>query len=352
MMDQMAVKLDVAQTAASKSQNCQNVKGESSKDSQFSKLMDRTQNQAGTEQEESAVPVLGNCNGTKTVDLLLLQQLAAMQMYCAAPQQMVVVSPEAAPEQQAANPLVQQVGDATVAPTVEVPQVKTEAPQQMPVAQTSVNQQVTEETPEIKPAAAPMEEMNLQQEAKSEKAPEVIREKAEMPELDVSKVSVEGTEQSVFKQVETAPVKVSETALEHTAPKSVEHQISETLTKALAKGESRVELQLTPRNLGKITIELTQKHDGTLEVVLHAENSQTRTLLEREVPTMQNLFTRNTQQEVLVEVPRHQEAQQNNSYDGHQQQRQQQEQRQHQKRSEDFLNQMRLGFAPVDDVTV
>lgn len=351
-MEQIPAKLDVVQSAASsQSYAQQGVKNESAKDGRFSQMMSRIQKQNDTKKDENIAAVIGNGLGTQTVDLLMLQELTAMQMFSVDTRQIVVMQ-EADPEQQMASPLIQK-SDAPVMPTVDVPQMQEAKGKEIPVTQGVVDQQVAEEIPEIK-TAAPMQNMSVQQEAEKPETPDIMpqEKKNELPEVDEIKVSVEGAEQKVFTQVETAPVKVSETALEPTVGKSVEHQVGETLTKAIANGETKVELQLTPKHLGKITIELTQKHDGTLEVVLHAENDHTRMLLEREAPNMQNVFGRSTQQEVLVEVPRHQEAQQNDSYDGHQQQRQQQEQRHHQKRSEDFLNQMRLGFAPVDEVTI
>ena len=133
----------------------------------------------------------------------------------------------------------------------------------------------------------------------------------------------------------------------------VEEQIAPKLTEALQKGETRVEVTLTPENLGKVTVEVTLREDGTLHVALHAESSQTRGLLERSADNLMAMLGRDARQEVQVEVPRQQESQQQNFYDDGrqgrgQQEHGQQERRQEQRSGEDFLHQLRLGLVPGD----
>jgi flagellar hook-length control protein FliK len=163
----------------------------------------------------------------------------------------------------------------------------------------------------------------------------------------------DGAERSVFGNVETAPVKVSEIAKPQAAdqPKSVGAQVEEPVTKAIQQGETRVELQLEPAHLGKVTVELTQREDGTIHVALYAENGQTRGLLEKDMSGLQQLLNRNTQQEVQVEVPRYQENQQQDLRDGHQQENQhrQQQQQRHHDSGEDFLSRLRLGLIPMEE---
>lgn len=165
-----------------------------------------------------------------------------------------------------------------------------------------------------------------------------------------------GEETVVFQDVREVPVKVGEAPILEKPAQPVETQISEKLTEALKSGETRVEIQLAPENLGKVTIEVTMHQDGTLHVALHAESSQTRGLLERDLGALQSLLARNTQQEVQVEVQRHQESQRQNFYDGHQGQERQNPQQQHRQQrresEEDFLHQLRLGLIPVEGETV
>lgn len=96
----------------------------------------------------------------------------------------------------------------------------------------------------------------------------------------------------------------------------LEIQLGEKLTQVLKQGESKVELQLEPRNLGRVQVEMTWDQEGTLRVSMYAENSRTRTLLEQDLAGLRSVLSQNTQQEVRVEVSRQQESQQQNFYDG------------------------------------
>lgn len=174
-------------------------------------------------------------------------------------------------------------------------------------------------------------------------------------EADTQDTPEEGmAETPVFREVREIPVKVGEApTAEETREIPVEDQVAPRLAEALKSGETRVEIQLEPENLGKVTVEVTLREDGALHVALHAENSQTRGLLERSADSLMAMLGREARQEVQVEVPRQQESQQQNFYDGRQghehQGRQQQERRQEQRGgSEDFLHQLRLGLVPGD----
>lgn len=161
-------------------------------------------------------------------------------------------------------------------------------------------------------------------------------------------------EAPVFQDVREIPVKVGEAPVaEETLETPVEDQIGPRLAEALKSGDTRVEIQLAPESLGKVTVEVTLREDGTLHVALHAENSQTRGLLERSADNLMAMLGRDARQEVQVEVPRQQESQQQNFYDGqqgreHQGREQQQEHRQERQGGEDFLHQLRLGLVPGD----
>lgn len=161
-------------------------------------------------------------------------------------------------------------------------------------------------------------------------------------------------EAPVFQEVREIPVKVGEpAAAEETREVPVEDQIGPKLAEALKSGDTKVEIQLAPESLGKVTVEVTLREDGTLHIALHAENSQTRGLLERSADSLAAMLGRDSRQEVQVEVPRQQESQQQNFYDGRQgrerqEQEQQQERRRERQGGEDFLHQLRLGLVPGD----
>lgn len=192
-------------------------------------------------------------------------------------------------------------------------------------------------------------------------------ETAEAPQKegeDVQVVDAEQAPQALFQDVKAAPIKVGETmtAEQPEEAQDMGEQLTEPLMKALEKGDSRVQINLTPESLGNVRVEITRSQDGSLHVALSADNVQTRSLLEKHAGNLQTLLVDRNQGMVQVEVQRQQESQQNqnqnqnpnnNSYDGRNGhgQNQQQEQRrgqQHSERGEDFLQQLRLGLVPVD----
>lgn len=227
------------------------------------------------------------------------------------------------------------------------------------------------ETVEILPeetAAETVEQLPQEQARPVEAEAPVVEDAAGEVEVKVTAAETDGAEQEsdsqdtpqedmaeapVFREVREIPVKVGEAPrAEETREVPVEDQIGPRLAEALEQGDTRVEIQLAPENLGKVTVEVTLHEDGTLHIALHAENSQTRGLLERSADNLMAMLGRDTRQEVQVEVPRQQESQQQNFYDqqkGHeQQQQQQQEHRRERQSGEDFLHQLRLGLIPGD----
>ena len=162
--------------------------------------------------------------------------------------------------------------------------------------------------------------------------------------------------QRIFHDVEAAPVKVGEVyETEQTGQADVAQQIDAGLAQALERGESLVRIQLTPENLGNVTVEISQSADGVLRVALSAHSSETRGLLERHAADLQGLLTSRTQQFVEVDVQRQAESQQNQNqqnYDGHNGHAQDGQEHRRQRRehtgSQDFIQQLRLGLIPTD----
>lgn len=239
----------------------------------------------------------------------------------------------------------------------------------------------TAETPESAPVTADAAEL-LPEEGAEEAARQLPQEQGKVletearttedagPELEIKVTTGESgetgretdtqdtpqetvAEAPVFQEVREIPVKVGEAPAVEEAPETpVEDQIGPKLAEALKNGDTRVEIQLAPESLGKVTVEVTLRQDGTLHVALHAENSQTRGLLERSADNLAAMLGRDAQQEVQVEVPRQQESQQQNLYDqqqGHEHQSDGRQQRRRERQSgEDFLHQLRLGLVPED----
>ena len=176
----------------------------------------------------------------------------------------------------------------------------------------------------------------------------------EQAEIDVDENQHQGDmETPVFHDVKEVMVKVSDVSTaedaEQTGP--LKEQVVRQVSAALEQGESRITVQLTPHNLGRVEIELTHAKDGSMQVTLRAENRMTQQLLEKESAGLQTALMRSTQQEVQVEVPRQQEGHRQSFEDDRQQghqQNPQQEQKGRRNNSSDFLNQLRLGLVPLN----
>ena len=280
------------------------------------------------------------------------------------------------PEQQAVPAAA--VETATVA-TVPV-EVQAAAPQVMEAAapqvsqnngeqvlvQQPVEQQAAEAQPETAqiPVQQPQEgaEMQLntqtgeqQTEGKANLETVLQNEGDSTVDVKVQEVPVEA-DQSVFGQVESVPVKVGDVAQPQQTENTqdVETQLKDGLTQALRNGDTKVEIQLNPVELGNVKIEVTRSAEGALYVVLTAEHTQTQSLLERHAAGLQSLLMGSSGTEnVQVQVNRHQEGQQaeNQNYDGSSGNgREDQQQREHRRQqpsdSADFLQQLRLGLVP------
>ena len=296
------------------------------------------------------------------LDETAMQELAAMQMFVADTMQIVTVAPEETAAGAETVLFVAENAELTQQPMAAGAEMQTNMVSSG-AEQIAVEQAVTEtaeftveqpaaEMTEVSAEAVETEPVQQVSEANvtEQKDSEAEADQHESEESFVENAEVSG-EQRVFQKVETAPVKVSDTAETQTMEtENVSTQISDKLTETLASGETRVELQLTPDHLGKITIELIKSSDGALHVSLFAESSETRHMLERDMGGLQSLLSQNVRQDVQVEVSHGEEAQQHESYDGHQQHSDRgQEQKQDRQQGEDFLDQLRLGLIHPED---
>ena len=168
---------------------------------------------------------------------------------------------------------------------------------------------------------------------------------------------VEQAPQHIFHDVESVPVKVGEAeSAEQTNEADVVRQVENQIGQVIQSGESTVTVRLNPENLGEVTVEVSMKSDGIVNVAISARNDDTRALLERHSAHLQELVSSRTQQSVEVNVQRQQESQQNqnrqHSYDGHNGHAQDGQQERRQRRgnpsSQDFIQQLRLGLIPTD----
>lgn len=154
----------------------------------------------------------------------------------------------------------------------------------------------------------------------------------------------------LFRQTEQMPVKVGESVTVDTAapPAQLEQSLGKALERGLENGEQHLEIRLSPEHLGTVTAAFDRTPEGTLHVVLRAENPEAAKLLEDHAGALGLLLQDGNHGQVRVEVPQprqdQQSWQQQNQEGGRQQQQQQQQRQAPQQDTEAFLHQLRLGL--------
>ncbi|HJA35404.1 MAG TPA: flagellar hook-length control protein FliK, partial [Firmicutes bacterium] len=247
-----------------------------------------------------------------------LKQLASLQAALVLPQiQLVqpqpsqqgvaeVIAPLLAEEP--ASPL-QTVAAEPQAPAVPV--MEQAGPEGAAETMPTASQPAVDQSP-MQAAAAPVDNQSQPvQSQTAEQSPAQEQPAAEvMPAQVKSRQAEEGAAapEPVFEDVKATPIKVGETV--HTEEgQNVATQLADQVEAALQKGERRIEIQLTPENLGTITVELTQGADATLHVAIRAANENAANLLDRHTAGLERALLQSSQGPVQVEVQRQQEAQ-------------------------------------------
>lgn len=274
--------------------------------------------------------------------LITAQPVQAPVMVEASAAQTPVVAVEvpqqvAAPVVEAEMPVVAETAN-TAAQTVQTAAPQAEQPMQME-EQPVIQQPVTE-------TAAP-EQQQPQQEfsADTGDAPRAMES-----EETVTDASAGVQETPVFEDNFAVPVKVAQPE-QPVAPEADDAagKIADQVEQAIANGESKVEIRLTPENLGQLTVQITRSGDGSLSIVLNTTTDKAAALLERHSTGLQNLLAGQNQVQVKVEIQANTEQHNqflnpdgdNNHQQGHQQHHHQQQEPQ---QADDFVQQLRLGL--------
>lgn len=269
----------------------------------------------------------------------------------------LTVTLEAAPEEEPTQPILMEEAP-------ELP-VQTDVPLH---TETGTQAQAQTEQPELMPEEAAElpqpETVQAQPETEFRQAVHTsAREHVQtQPEQDQQE-EVTVTEQPaqpepVFHDVKAVPIKVGEAARPRETEEApdVDRQLKNRLTEALDLGETKIKLDLAPERLGSVKVELTRTVEGAIRVTLGAQSGETRSLLEKHIDGLKELLGARTQSSVEVEVHKGEESQRHsdNPYEGHngqgRQQQQEQRRRSQPSRGEDFLQQLRLGLIPVEEV--
>lgn len=167
-------------------------------------------------------------------------------------------------------------------------------------------------------------------------------------------VQNQGADIPLFRRVETMPIRVGDASpAEGRAAAEVPAQIAKQLAGPIRGKISTVELELNPRSLGRVHVEMKWMDDGSLHVLMKAEKLGTQAMLERSAGSLQGLLEHDAQQTVRVDVQQPQEDAQPNNHNSGQQQEQQQNRHhdqdaQQQDMDNRFLQELRLGLTSID----
>ena len=256
------------------------------------------------------------------------------------------VAQEAMPEE-TVLPQMQATVEAPVTEAATQPTVPTAQPQQeaaeAPVdAETLVTAKAAPETE--------TQNVSVQEEVQVTVEQDAAPVRRQEQEVDETAVQTDGLSKPLFEDTETMPQRVGDAPVVDTESGDLDSKLATKLNEALSKGSQRVEIRLTPENLGRVVIEMQRNPEGVLQVVLHTENSQAAKLLSEHSGAL-GLMLQNTQHtEVRVEVQQpqqNQHSQQQPDQNGGQGREQQQQQRRQQADPERFLQQLRLGLLPT-----
>ena len=301
-----------------------------------------------TEEQEELRPqdMVANPNVVNFVEFFQPEAALAVE------ESVITVPVEAIPEESVEGAGMELDGQLPMLDTAVETSVEMETPMEQNTG--SFQEAMAEEIPQEQ--AAPVENA-------AEAAPVQETEQAEKPrqegEVEAVVTQEEGDEpkgeaaeapEAVFHDAKAAPVKVGERyeTVDTQAP-NMDEQVAAAVRQAVQAGSQRIEIRLTPENLGELVIEMTRDAGGALQVVLHASTSRAAGLLTEHLTGLHAALQAQSAQAVHVEVQRGQESQQQNLHqqtdpNGHHQQHRQQERRQEQTGGEDFLQKLRLGL--------
>lgn len=249
-------------------------------------------------------------------------------------------------QEQALPEAVQEQAAAPQQPEVEIPQ---EQPVLQEAEQPVAPVEPQPETPETEVEARPQEQPKLQVE--SETTP--VADQEQDADTDVQEIWYDGA-RPVFQRETAAPVKVGEN-YEPVAPEEADapQQLMNRLGQMLEQGDTHVEINLAPANLGKMMISITRTQEGALHVVLGAVSQKATDLLQQNSGSLQSLLAAGNQGEVRIEVQQQDPQEQLNQFlnpdEQNRQQQNQQQKPQKQAASEDFIQQLRLGLVDKEE---
>lgn len=321
----------------------------SSKQPQQNKVQDEASNMQKPDVQK---PDTQAEDGIMQEDTIDLQNAAAMMAAAMMP---AIVMPE-----QTEESVVEEVPQMVIADTEGLAPVVVKDTVQQPVTETTSSamqqmEQISEQQ------SQPMQQVHTAEkkttvavEQQTDAAPKIVEPQGTAMQEGQDKNTAVVTEASaavqperpLFEQVETTPIQVAEPV--RAEEPEFPAQLAQRIDKAAAQGANTIEVQLTPHELGKITIRLTVTEEG-MQISMHSANSKTVGLLAEHAANIGAIVEQNHSGVVSVSVEQEQQqpdqyAQQEHQGNG-QQQQQQQGHRHAPPQNDDFIQQLRLGLA-------
>ncbi len=215
------------------------------------------------------------------------------------------------------------------------------------VAKTATSVQLTEETPENYQAANAVSTMETAESTNTKSYGQDV----ESGESELMNQTVptgnEVKEQSAFQRSFGIETSIQTSASGDTAKAVPVSQVHEEILSNIAQGKDDFEIQLAPRNLGELVIQVSYE-GGKAVLSIVCSDPETMQLLagsSGELATIIESRT-GTQTQVVVEQPPQDYTQQHQEKDGNANQQGQEEQKKNSKsETNDFLQQLRLGIA-------
>ena len=251
----------------------------------------------------------------------------------------------------------QNLGEKAVQVTTEQPQTMTqetvskqEAPKE--VANTTNTEQNQKQSETVKTDAKVVTTDQTTQKAVAVAKETTQQNDAQANTSSDTEATEQGSEAPVMKTFseDVITVKVGENA-QINDPEMTQKLADKMLTK-FSQNQNEFEIQLTPKELGKITIKLIMEN-GQAHISMFAENAKTMNLLAEKARELGAIIQQHTGNKTNVEVV-DQKTMENQNQNKEQKgdgfaRQQQEQQRQHQERlrqeqSRDFIQQMRLGL--------
>lgn len=195
-------------------------------------------------------------------------------------------------------------------------------------------------------------QMQLSAETNHDNSAQFNKKRDTMQGLDdvTAAYAPQSQETRLFEAAEPGMVKVAQPPVADTESPMFDTQLTDQLELTLEQGMRRVEIRLTPENLGTVVAEFTQTADGSLRVVLQASSTRAAGILSEHAANLGLLMRENTQNEVQIEVRSAEQSQESQYQDRENREgnRQQQPQQQTKRQGQDFLDQLRLGVVQFD----